>query len=1147
MGTDRFDRKKTLLHAIGDLAPKDRAAFLDAECIGDPELRAEIEKLIADADDLGDFATLDRVSHVDEQTVASRSRPVMEAKGPSKIGEYRIVGELGRGGMGIVYLAEDAKLGRTIALKILPRTLSSHPESLSRFQQEARLLAAMTHPHIATIHSLEEADGHHFLTMEHVPGDTMTEQIDKEPWTTDKTLVIARQIASALESAHKRGVIHRDLKPQNIKITPEGGAKVLDFGLAKSITAPADDKTGASSTTDLDTEFGPSAPTDPNDTSESRTSAPANLDPSLTAAGTVLGTPGYMSPEQLRGEETDGRTDVWALGCTIFAALSGGSPFRQPTAVDTFSATLHRDPPWETLPPTVPDRVRDFLARCLEKKQDERLESMIKVRHEIDGLMRRDVSNAAPVGSSEVSNNIPRSLSEFVGRAEELPRLAELLREQRIVTVVGGGGCGKTRLAQELAESVLHRFPDGVWFVELAPLTNATQVTGAITKVLSAESQTDLSPAQCIQSSIESRSMLLVLDNAEHVPNICRELVESLSSCPNLHILTTSQVPLNVEGESLFPLAALATPATHFSLEEIQANDAVRLFAVRARAIDPAFEVTSENAASVSEVCRRLDGIPLAIELAAARINVFAPDELRKRINRRFNVLTRGGKPTSSRHRTLRALIDWSYELLEANERTILRRLSIFAGGWTLEAAEAICSDETIEEWEVLDIFTSLIEKSLVFRDSEPTTPHRATRYRMYESVRDYSREQLEKVSETVDVERKHRTFFAEFAKQARKYQRGPDQGKWLPRLAADHENLFQAIESAITDIDSAELGLFLVGDLDVYWWGTNRLEEGYDAAVRMLKQPDGQLPSRARSHALDAAAFCSSRTGRIDECIEYRRESLDVLIELGEPGSIVRGKTHLAAALGEKGEFAEEARLNKEALLYYRENGPQHAVASVLHNTGVNLWRQGHLQTAIPHLEECIAMKRDEEDLWGTALALLVLGHCAHDLGQITRSIECRTESAALFGKAGFRVEHAAGLARLAAIELENDQEVAAWSHLVESLEVLAELNAKVNAGFPLAFLASVAGKNGDHEIAGMLLGLALELYQSTADSLSTEGELSNKTKTLEQTRSDLGDAVGQEALEHLLARGAGLSLRAALGLVSPESPVASAPVTQR
>ncbi len=381
---------------------------------------------------------------------------------PTQLGRFPISGELGRGGMGIVYRGTDPSLGRAVAIKVLPRDAGQDGERLHRFEREARVLASVAHPNIAAIHSLEHADdGALLLVLELVEGESLSDRLKRGALPLDEALRTGEAIARAIEAAHGRGVIHRDLKPDNIRITPEGEVKVLDFGLALVEDASRDNATPIDATTAF------------------------TVDPRAGDAGMILGTPGYLSPEQARAQSVDRRTDIFSFGCVLFEALTGARAFAGATVIDRISAVLSREPDYAALPTTVPPSVRDMLARCLEKDPERRLASMRDVRVVLEsGVSERSGAWVPPVAVVKAPNNLPHRLTSFIGRRREVAEVRDLLRGARLLAITGVGGCGKTRLALEVASAFLPDMPGGVWFIELAAVSEPGLVPGSVATAL---------------------------------------------------------------------------------------------------------------------------------------------------------------------------------------------------------------------------------------------------------------------------------------------------------------------------------------------------------------------------------------------------------------------------------------------------------------------------------------------------------------------------------------------------------------------------------------------------------------------------------------------------------------------------------------
>ncbi len=734
--------------------------------------------------------------------------PEQPAGVPESIGAYRILGELGRGGMGVVYLAVDPKLDRRIALKVLPERFAGDPVIFSHFQREARILASMNHANIATIHSLESMESIHFLTMEMIAGRSLASALAEGALSVDESLAVCRQIAVALEAAHRNGVIHLDLKPQNVMVTPDGLVKVLDFGLAMAL--------GIETT----------------DSGENRIRA--------RAQDAISGTPGYMSPEQIRGEQVDGRADLFAFGCILHECLAGRPAFPGADLGERFRATLEEEPDLAALDTTIPPRVKDLIGRCLSKAVARRPESLTLVRRTLEEEIALRALPSLGARAEAVPNNLPAQLTGFIGREKQKAELATLLRECRLVTLTGVGGGGKTRLSMEVARASLTDGSEGVWFVELASLASGDLVPGAVAAVLKLRDEAGVKPETAIASAIGARKVTLILDNCEHLlDEVSRFTSTLLSACPDLRILATSREALGVAGEAAYHVPSLAVPpADAASAEELSANESVQLFVARASAVNPSFVVDERNAPAVALICRRLDGIPLALELAAARVRVLPPEEIAKRLIDRFRLLTTSSRTALPRHQTLRALIDWSYDHLSEGEQRLLRRLSLFAGGWTLDAAESICAGDGIEEWEILDGLTSLVDKSLVESDVEGGQGIGKPRYRMLETIREYAHARLLERQEGAEVLDRHRAYFVDLAEELAARLTGPEQAISLRRLAAEHENLRLALDMCAAPGVDADLGWRLAGALGRYWFLRGHWNEGRREYRRLMDLP---------------------------------------------------------------------------------------------------------------------------------------------------------------------------------------------------------------------------------------------------------------------------------------------------------------------
>ncbi|MGH3815430.1 MAG: ATP-binding protein, partial [Pseudonocardiaceae bacterium] len=478
-----------------------------------------------------------------------------------------------------------------------------------------------------------------------------------------------------------------------------------------------------------------------------------------------------------------------------------------------------------------------------------RLRDLGRPEH-VFGLVHPDVpSEFAPLRSLDtVPNNLPGELTSFVGRRAELAQIGEARTRGRLLTLTGSGGCGKTRLALQAAADAMDRYPDGVWWVELARLEDATLVPAAVMSAVGLREVPGRALLDTLVGHLRQRRVLVVLDNCEHLLAACAQFVDVvLRGCASVTLLATSRAPLGVPGEVTWrvPSMSLPTEPAREPIEALRLSDAVVLFIDRARQVRPDFAITSANAPAVAQICHDLDGIPLAIELAAARVRMLAPAQISGALSDRFHLLTGGARTVMPRHQTLQASIDWSHELLDEGERTLLRRLSVFAGGWTLDAAEQICAGDGIDRYHVLDLLTGLVDKSLVSTDEQGPE----TRYRLLETVRQYATARLTDADEVHRLRDHHLTHFLRLAETAEPQLLGAGRDDpILQTLATELPNLRAALERATaTNPDAA---LRLVDALNLFWLFTGRYREGDTAYARALDTA-GEEPTPLRGRVL--------------------------------------------------------------------------------------------------------------------------------------------------------------------------------------------------------------------------------------------------------------------------------------------------------
>jgi len=570
-----------------------------------------------------------------------------------------------------------------------------------------------------------------------------------------------------------------------------------------------------------------------------------------------------------------------------------------------------------------------------------------------------------------IPNNLPQQVTSFIGRERELHEIRELLRRARLVTVVGTGGLGKTRLSLQVAADALDDFPDGVWLVELAPLADPKLVPQAVASVLGIKEEAGSSVSQALAQHCADRKLLLILDNCEHLIDACAKLAaELLQSLPGVKFLASSRERLNIRGETTYSLPpfVVADPQRKSAFSEVAESDAARLFIERAVAAQPAFHLTEHNAPYVAQICYRLDGIPLAIELAAARVRAIGIETIAARLDDRFRLLTSGDRAALPRQQTLRALIDWSHELLTEPERVLFRRLPVFAGDFTLEAAEAVAAGDDLDQSDVLDLMARLVEKSLLMMEVDHA------HYRMLETVREYAAERMELSGDARAIRDRHLRYCVELAEATWPRLFGPKQAEALERLDFERENLLAAHAWCDHADDGVELGVRLVQALKSYWINRGLPELGYRLAVEALTRIPSDNQSVSRSRALFVTGQIACWLGRYAEAQPYLEESLKVARNLGDTKRIAAALQPLGMACLARGNTTAAHRHLEEALALARKQDDRHDLVAAL-NAMAQLHRtQGNLEAAVPLYEQVVDFARELDDRESIAIGLLNL-----------------------------------------------------------------------------------------------------------------------------------------------------------------------------
>ena len=703
-------------------------------------------------------------------------------------------------------------------------------------------------------------------------------------------------------------------------------------------------------------------------------------------------------------------------------------------------------------------------------------------------------------------NNLPTQLSSFIGREQEIVEVKGLLSKTRLLTLTGPGGAGKTRLSLQVAADVLEDFTDGVWLVELAPLSDPNLVAQTVASAINVREQPGRPILATLCDYLQRKHLLLVLDNCEHVLAACARVADALlRASPNLRILATSREALGIAGETSWrvPSLSLPDPERLPSLERLSTYEAVRLFIDRAVAVLPTFTVTNENAPWIAQVCHRLDGIPLAVELAAVRVRGLSVEQIATRLDDRFRLLTGGSRAGLPHHQTLRAALDWSYDLLSEPERIVLRRLAVFAPGFTLEAAEAVCGDDGVDASEVLDLLMHLVDKSLVVAEEQGGT----LRYRLLETVQQYGRERLGASEEAEAAQRRRRDWYLEFAERMGPKLFGADQAAWFDRLQVEQGNLRAALMWSI-ESGGTEAALRLVGVLWRFWAVRGHFEEGsgWLEAVLEAANKSGDAPAAYRAKALNAAGYLALSRGGFAAARSLLEESLAIQRQLGDKAEIAISLSNLGTAAIHQGDTVMAHSLLEEGLAIRRELGDKVDIAGSLDDLGAATLEQGDIVMARSLLEEGLAIRRGLGDKAGIAASLNNVSMVAIQQGDYAAARSLLEESLRLCQEVGDRWLNAVALDTLGDLTRVQGDYAAARSLFGESLAICRQLDDKRGIAYCLEGLAAVASAQGQHRRAAQLLAAAEALRETSGAPLRIS-ERAQHDRDVAAVRAGLGD----------------------------------------
>lgn len=680
-------------------------------------------------------------------------------------------------------------------------------------------------------------------------------------------------------------------------------------------------------------------------------------------------------------------------------------------------------------------------------------------------------------------NNLPAFLSNFIGREREMLQVKQLLASNRMLTLTGPGGCGKTRLAVEVATHTIDDYPDGTWLIELAPISDPRLVPQALAQVLAVHEESSGSITDILINQLRAREALLIVDNCEHLIEACARLAELLLQfCPGLHILATSRESLGLPGEYAWNVPPLSLPepqpwrdpeSARRAASDYLQSEAVRLFIERAKSVSPSFTPTETNVAVIAEICRRLDGMPLAIELAVARVRTLSVQQIAERLDDRFNLLTSGSRTAPHRQQTLAATLDWSYALLSEQEQKVFQRLSVFAGGSTLEAAEAVCAGNGVESVQVMDVLSRLVEKSLVTADKpEPVE----TRYRLLETIRQYALEKATESGELGGSKNRHLNYFVEWAETAEPYLNGAEQLQWVELYEAEHGNLRAALDWSITDEERVEDGLRLAAACGRFWRLHNYFTEGRVRFSSFLSHPVAQKRTLARASALSHMANLMYLQSDYPAMKPILEEALSICRELGDPfqGKLAVTLELMGEMATEEGDYKRASAYFQEALEIFRRLNDHKGMGDILMQLGWASMRTGDFQKAQNLLEEFLVVSETSGNKTNMAFAFSGLGEAAGRQGQYQHAITMLEQGLSISREIKDKWITATLLGSLGWVALCQSEFNSMLKYMRDSLEIRLNIGDKGGIAWCLEKLAKAKVEQGQLEQAAKIFGYA-------------------------------------------------------------------------
>lgn len=929
--------------------------------------------------------------------------------------------------MAIIYLAHDPAMKRLVAIKLLPRQLTFDPTFRARFQREVEVIAALEHPAIVPVYDFGEQDEQPYFVMRYMPGGSLIDRLRYGNLSLIDSARLVRQIAPALDEAHRKGVIHRDIKPGNILFDGNENAYLSDFGIVK-ISGEAGTFTG----------------------------------------NNILGTPSYMSPELARGDaDVDGTSDIYALGVLIFRMWAGVLPYTANTPLGI--AMKHITEPIPHIldyKPELPPDCNTFISIAMAKDRKDRFKTATELSLALDRMVDNErAGDKAPSGTfapvkeidsqaitdagsnnsaltqkpAQTPNNLPAQPSSFIGRRNELSSITDRLTDPacRLLTLLGPGGIGKTRLALQAARQELYNYQHGIFFVALAPLSSPQFIISTIAETInfSFYSTEEDHKVQLI-NYLRNKSMLLLMDNFEHLVSAADLVSEILQNAPEIKFLVTSRERLNLQEEWVLNIPGMQVPSEN----DFDAADdfaAIQLFSDRARKVKPGIVFSETDKRYAIRICQLLEGVPLGIELAAAWVRLLSTQEIATEIEQNLDFLTTSLRNVSQRHRSLRAVFEYSWNLLTETEREAFSKLTVFRGGFTRQAANKVAETSLFH-------LSTLVDKSLLRKNTND-------RYDMLEVLKQYGEEKFQEIPQVrAQVENLHAGYFAQFLHQREEALKGGDQKTALDEIGAEIENIRFAIQWAIENrryntLSQAIEGFYryyeirgwlregtailsqMADSLREKYGGTETLDEEMLLHYNRVLARLGAFYYRLGNHAEAESvlrkgigvartlaaradlAFALTYLGAVDylqvnfdEARQQLHEGLTIYRELHDQLGMALALHHLGLVAREAGDLVQARQLFQESLEHNREVSNRFGISISLDALGTTARALNNLEEAKRLHEESLAIRTEHNDRWGIATSLDGLGQVALEMGNYTQAQSLFEESAEIYREIG-------------------------------------------------------------------------------------------------------------------------------------------------